>query len=222
MEQRKFDSLLRSAVGIPVIALAVFAVLLLWEIQSLKSSLGKLDHSDQVISADNELMRLTVDMESGVRGYLSTGSDEFLQPYANAAPTIDPKFASLHQFVSGQSAQQIRLDAIQSCTDKWRLLAERAVHLRRTGTENGEFQPSTEANNLQMKQLMDLMRMQHEAFIATEMQLRDISARRAKAYSRLALTTCAMLALMGGGILALFTRCQMRSLERNFKASLET
>jgi PAS domain S-box-containing protein len=222
MEQRKFDSLLRSAVGIPVIALAVFAVLLLWEIQSLKSSLGKLDHSDQVISADNELMRLTVDMESGVRGYLSTGSDEFLQPYANAAPTIDPKFASLHQLVSGQGAQQIRLDTIQSCTDRWRLLAERAVHLHRTDTENGKFQPSTEANNLQLKQLMDLIRTQHEAFIATEMQLRDISARRARAYSRLALTTCAMLALMGGGILALFTRRQMRSLERNFKASLET
>ena len=40
MEQRKFDTLLRSAVGIPVIALAVFAALLLWEIQSLRSSLG--------------------------------------------------------------------------------------------------------------------------------------------------------------------------------------
>jgi PAS domain S-box-containing protein len=221
MEQRKFDSLLRSAVGIPVIALAVFAALLLWEVQSLRSSLGRLDHSDQVISADHELMRLTVDMESGVRGYLSTGSDEFLQPYANAAPTMDSKFASLHQLVSDQSAQQAQLDAIQGCTDRWRLLAERAVNLHRTDTENGEFQPSTEANNLQLKQLMDSMRAQHEAFIATEMQLRSLSARRAREFSRLAVTTCAMLVLMGGGILALFTRRQMRSLERNFKASLE-
>ena len=221
MEQRKFDTLLRSAVGIPVIALAVFAALLLWEIQSLRSSLGKLDHTDQVVSADRELTTLTVDLETGLRGYLYTGNDEFLQPYNNAASTMDSKIAALSQLVSNKKAQQDQIDSIQSSSDKWRLLAERAIDLHRTGKENDEYEPSTEANNLQLKQLMDSIRAQHKAFIAAEMGSRDTYVRRARRFSWLTTVTCTMLAILGGGILALFTGHQMRSLNRNFKASLK-
>ena len=45
MEKGKFDGLLRVAVGFPVIALALCAALLLWEIQSLRTSLAWLDHA---------------------------------------------------------------------------------------------------------------------------------------------------------------------------------
>jgi len=213
--------LLWRAVGIPVIALAAFAALLLWEIQSLKTSLGKLDHTDQVISADGELIKLSVDMESAVRGYLNTGREEFLQPYDLAASAIDSKFAALDRLVSEDRAQRVRLGAIQSSSDKWRLLAERAVELHRSGSENGLYQPSTWTDNLQLKQLMDSIRAQHEVFSDTEVRLRGISAQRAHGLSRLATISCMFLALAGGGLLALFIWRQMRLLGRDFKASLE-
>jgi two-component system cell cycle sensor histidine kinase/response regulator CckA len=221
MDQRRFDSLLRRAVGIPVIALAVFSALLLWEIQSLRTSLGTLDHADRVINADGELIKMSIDMESAVRGYLNTGKEEFLQPYNAAASTIDSKFAALDQLVSENRAQQIQLDAIQSGSDKWRLLAERAVELHRSGKENGEYEPNTWTDNQQLKQLMDSIRAQLEAFTATEMQLRGVSAQRARGLSKLATITCTLLALAGGGLLALFIWRQMRFLGSDFKASLK-
>jgi len=49
---------------------------------------------------DRELIKLTIDMETGVRGYQNTGRTEFLQPYNDAAPVIDSKFAALTQLVS--------------------------------------------------------------------------------------------------------------------------
>jgi len=221
MDQRKFDVLLRRAVWVPVIALAVFSALLLWEIQSLRTALGKLDHTDQVIGADRELIKLTIDMESGVRGYLNTGKDELLQSYNETAPTIASKFAALNQLVSDNPAQQAQLAVTQSSSDRWRLLAERAVELHRTGKENGEYEPSTDADNLQLKQVMDSILAQHEAFTATELRLRAISAQRARGVSKLTIITCTLLALVGGAGLALFIRRQMRFLASDFNASLQ-
>ena len=221
MEKRKFDGLLRVAVGFPVIALALCAALLLWEIQSLKTSLVWLDHTDQVIGADHELINLTLDMETGVRGYQNTGRVEFLQPYKEAAPIIDSKFAALTQLVSDNRDQLAQLASIQSSFDEWRLLAERAIELHRTGTENGEYQPSSDADSLQLKHLMDSIRLRHRAFTAAEIRMRVLSAKRASRMSRLATITCILLALVGGGALALFIRRQIRFLGRDFKGSLD-
>ena len=164
MEQKKFDALLRRSVGMPILALSVFALLLLWEIQFLSASLSRLNHSDQAISADRELINSTIDMESGVREYLNTGKDESLQSYTKAAAGIDSKFASLNQLVSSQPAQQVQLAAMQSSFDKWLLLAERAVELHRTGKENGAYQTNAAADSLRLTQIMDSIRAQHEAF----------------------------------------------------------
>ena len=221
MDQRKFEGLLRRAVGIPIMALAICSALLLWEIQSLRTAFGNLEHTDHVISADGELIKLSSDMESAVRGYLNTGREEFLQPYNSAAATIDVKFAALDQLVADDQAQRAQLGAIQSSTDKWHLLAERAVDLHRTGRENGEYQPSVWTDNLQLKQLMDSIRAQHEAFTATEVGLRNLSARRARGDSKRTVITFTILALAGSSLLALFIWRQMRFLGRDFSASLE-
>ena len=221
MDKRKFDGLLRVAVGFPVIALALCAALLLWEIQSLRTSLAWLDHRDQVISADRELIKLTIDMETGVRGYQNTGRTEFLQPYNDAAPVIDSKFAALTQLVSDNRPQQAKLAAIQSSFDRWRLLAERAVELHRTEKENSEFQQSSEADSLELKHLMDSIRAQYDVFNATEIDLRAISAHRARGMSRLSTITCILLALVGGCAFALFIRRQIQFLGRDFRSSLD-
>jgi len=220
MNQRTFDVLLRQAVGIPVLALAVCSALLLWEIQSLRITLGKLDHTDQVLSADGELIKISSDMESAVRGYLNTGRDEFLEPYNSEGATIDLKFAALSRLVDDDQTQRAQLGAIQSSTDRWRLLAEHAVELHRTGRENGEFQPSVWIDNLQLKQLMDSVHAQHQAFTVAELRLRNNSARRARGDSKLTVITSTIVALAGGGLLALFIWRQMRFLGRDFNASL--
>jgi len=221
MEQKKFDALLRRSVGMPILALSVFALLLLWEIQFLSASLSRLNHSDQAISADRELINSTIDMESGVREYLNTGKDESLQSYTKAAAGIDSKFASLNQLVSSQPAQQVQLAAMQSSFDKWLLLAERAVELHRTGKENGAYQTNAAADSLRLTQIMDSIRAQHEAFTLAEVKLRAVSAQQARGVSRLTAITCGLLVVVGGGLMALFIWRQMQFLGRDFEASLE-
>jgi signal transduction histidine kinase len=58
---------------------AAFAVLLL-AIHDQRSSAQLARHSQEVLAAANRVERLLVDIETGTRGYLLTGEDQFLQP----------------------------------------------------------------------------------------------------------------------------------------------
>ncbi|GAA1625282.1 hypothetical protein GCM10009744_11360 [Kribbella alba] len=58
---------------------AAFAVLLL-AIRDQRSSAQLARHSQEVLAASNRVERLLVDIETGTRGYLLTGEDQFLQP----------------------------------------------------------------------------------------------------------------------------------------------
>src|ERR1700716_4334095 len=58
---------------------AAFAVLLL-AIHDQRSSAQLARHAQEVLAAANRVERLLVDIETGTRGYLLTGEDQFLQP----------------------------------------------------------------------------------------------------------------------------------------------
>ena len=114
-----------------MIALAVLAALLLVETNSLRNSLHWVDHADQVINADRELIKLTIDMQTDVRGFLYTGRIEFLQPYKESVRVIDSEFATLNQLVSDDPQQQARLATIHRHFDEWQQQAEHSIDLRR-------------------------------------------------------------------------------------------
>ena len=214
MEKKSFKALLRRTVAIPIIALAILATVLLCEIQSLKSSLRSVDQTDQAISADWQLLKLILDMETGIRGYLSTGNSEFLQPYNEARSSVDSKFDALNQLVSDDPAQQARLAALRRRFEEWRLYANHMVESRRN-EERGEI-------NLQGKRLMDLVRAADEGFRADEERLRAERVRAAKNASRLTTITCVLLSMGVASFLAIFTRRRMHLLGATFQESLDT
>jgi PAS domain S-box-containing protein len=215
MEKNSFKNLLRRTVVVPIVALAILAAVLLLEIQSLTSSLQSVDHTDQVIAAGQQLIKLVIDMESGVRGYLGSGKEAFLQPYNEAKPSIDAKFDALNRLVADNPAQQARLSGVRRHFDEWQAYGEQRIELRRSTKSRLEA-------NLQGKQLMDAMRAEHDAFIATEDQLHVERVRVARRASRMVSLTCALLSLGIGGFLAFYTRGQMRLLGAEFQQSLET
>ncbi len=214
MEQDSFRALLRRTVAIPVIALTILATVLLWEIQSLNSSMQWVNHTGQVIEASQQLMKLMIDVDSGVRGYLSSGSDEFLLPYDEAQSVIDPKFAALNQLVADKPSQQARLATLRSRFDEWQSYQAARIALRRS--TGARLEPS-----LQGRQLMDSVRAEHGAFIDTEERLRAERVRTAQHAARLLTVTCILLTLGIGGFLAILTRRQMHRLAADFQNSLD-
>ena len=78
-----------------------------------------------------ETLALVVDAETGQRGYLLTGKDEYLEPYNAAVPKIENSFNSLREILvgNGTTAQRNLLGRINSLVGKKLSELEAAIAL---------------------------------------------------------------------------------------------
>ncbi|RVU00368.1 response regulator [Mucilaginibacter limnophilus] len=70
--------------GFTLLLLIISSVLSYVSIQNLLTSSDMVDHSNQVVAQLESIMSTMKDAETGQRGFLLTGKDEFLEPYKGA------------------------------------------------------------------------------------------------------------------------------------------
>jgi len=162
---------LRRTLAVLIVAFCVIIVALGWEVLALRAALLSVDHTDQVIGADRDLMRLTVDMETGLRGFLLTRDESFLKPYREALALIGPRFAALNQLVADNPAQRQRLAAMQDDYARW---IRRSNPGEPQTPRPARFFDDNSASDVQLplKAVMDRIRAEHLAFASTEEGLR--------------------------------------------------
>jgi CHASE3 domain sensor protein len=61
-----------------------------------------------------------VDQETGVRGYLITGNEKFLEPYHRGSNAYAAAFQKIKDLTSDNPAQQSRLDELNELAKEWR------------------------------------------------------------------------------------------------------
>jgi PAS domain S-box-containing protein len=214
MEPRKFGRILRVSLLIPALVILAMAGIVGWEVMQLRTALGWVDHTDQVISEARLAFRSMVDEETGLRGYLLTRRDEFLQPYNQALPRIDAELERLRQLVADNPEQLQRVQQLQTSYDKWLAYSKGML-----GEQSALTSSSFEAN-MQGKQLMDEVRAQIEDFMNAEHQLRDEQVRKSTDLDRLFFASLIGLAVVLGTTLVLFTRRQLLGLSRSYEEVL--
>ncbi len=119
---------------IVVIALLVFiSALLLVNLSRLVNDFNFLiDHDLVVLQKAETMTRMMVDGETGVRGFLVTGNEAFLEPFNNAHGTLDASgnlsagggqfdvlYAELYDLINDNPAQQAALDEILAARNNW-------------------------------------------------------------------------------------------------------
>ncbi|MGO3533230.1 CHASE3 domain-containing protein, partial [Pseudomonas helleri] len=167
IDERSFRKLLSRNVGLPLAVGVMSAVLFVVMISYLLSVLKWVEHSDRVISNTNEAIRLTVDLETGMRGFLITGDEHFLDPYAVAKPQILAQIQGLQELVSDNPQQVDRLKRIAALQNEWASYAQSMVDLRR---QNGDYRAAVQSGR--GKSLTDQIRQEYDDFIQLEQQLR--------------------------------------------------
>ena len=218
MNENGFQLSLHRAITLPLIAMTIFASMLLYEARALRATLQWVDHADQVIAMERELLKLNLDMETGLRGYQYTGSTIFLEPYDGAARIMDGKFVALHELIAENPNQQAQLDTIRSKFETWRDLTTAAI--ARRGDDSAQESPEVRYTQaLQRKVVMDQIRAKYETFEATEASLRDERLLRVKHRSLLLSISCVLIALGGGGALGLYLLRQ-RDLAKAFQKAV--
>ncbi|MCO6188606.1 CHASE3 domain-containing protein [Rhizobium sp. L1K21] len=88
------------------------------------------EHTMKVISAADGIVSSMVNQETGFRGYLLSGKDEFLKPYKSGWVSFNTFWNEAKTLTSDNPAQQQRLDEIKNMAETWHnSVAERAIAL---------------------------------------------------------------------------------------------
>jgi CHASE3 domain sensor protein len=89
-------------------------------------------HTYEVLTKLENFLSTLKDAETGQRGYLITGSEDYLQPYNAAIPVIDKKITELRKLTGDNPSQQRRLDILEPLTQKRIARLKEVIEIRRT------------------------------------------------------------------------------------------
>ncbi len=139
MTNRVLPARLRPGTGASLIA-GLIAVLLMFmasgaisylNTRMLRRDAALITHSYEVLSTLDEILSLAKDAETGQRGYLITGDEKYLDPYAMALARIDEELADLERLTRNDPAQLARIPALKAAIERKLLELNETLSLRR-------------------------------------------------------------------------------------------
>jgi PAS domain S-box-containing protein len=166
LETAAYQRLLVRVLALPIIALALLALILVFGFREVQRSARRVDHSDRVIASVNNLVKLMVDQETGVRGFLLTRDTRFLQPYQQASQQLKPAFSALFTLEQRDPEQTARLQRLQTASGVWQENARQSILL---ATPTSDLVPQM----LVRKGQMDAIRALADDFLSAETRKRS-------------------------------------------------
>jgi PAS domain S-box-containing protein len=159
VDSRLYNRLLIRLLALPVAALTALAIILGYGLQRVQESATAVDRADVVILHANRLIKLIVDEETGLRGYLLVRDPVFLQPLHEADHQIDSEFDTLFSLVHRPDLVA-RLHRLQESQQRWEQEAYQEIQ-----SPPRDDPSSMEQHMLQRKHDMDDLRAQMDEFV---------------------------------------------------------
>ena len=134
----KFDNLktkqkLTFGLSVPIIILIILGSLSLSNLQSISKTANWVDHTRIVLAQAAGIIGSAVNMETGMRGFLLAGKEEFLEPYRLGERSTYTELEELQSIVSDNPKQVNRLREAEKVLREWQSkVTEPAIALRKT------------------------------------------------------------------------------------------
>lgn len=216
IDQENFKRILTRNVSLPLgiggLSAAIFVGLILY----LLSTLNWVDHSQRVISNANEVAKLTSDMETGMRGFLITGDETFLQPYDIAKSRIQREVAGVIELVDDNRPQSERMKRVAGLQVQWMEFAQEVIQLRRNKLPYEEV-----IRNARGKSITDEIRREMTSFIAVEQRLLSERTQEARSTTLWSVVAYLVFTLGVSGLLAFFGRRELVKLSNTYGEALQ-
>ncbi|OKH89470.1 methyl-accepting chemotaxis protein [Thalassospira sp. TSL5-1] len=148
---------LKVLVGIlsPLIFLLLLAGVSIFAIRSMLSTSNWVEHTNKVLIDVESVTASAINMETGMRGYLLSGKDDFLAPYEEGEKNVYSQINSLKKIVSDNPAQVARLTEAEKILKDWQAnVTEPMINIRRDIATN---QTSNDSGIITMDGLSDLV-----------------------------------------------------------------
>lgn len=147
---------------------------------SLYNSEAEVQHSNTIYMGLERLLALARDAETGQRGFVITGREEYLQPYREAQPEIGSELDSLQSLLTNDAAQEQRLEQLRTLLDEKHRELRAVIDVRRTqGFPAAQVIVATDTG----KGFMDRARTivgEMERDVAAQLDARQAAARRTR------------------------------------------
>lgn len=215
MDQRSFRKLLTRNVGLPLGVGLLGALAFVGVINYLLSAMQWVEHTDRVIGNANETVKLSIDMETGVRGFLITGDERFLDPYEVAKPRIFGSLQGLRSMVEDNPQQVERIDRLIALQQAWNAFGSELIAQRRS---QGDYRASIGSGR--GKRLTDEIRKEFDALISAEQQLRMTRNERVSSVTVTVMLSFVLFIVGLSALLAYLGRRDLLALSASYDANL--
>ncbi|MEW7849257.1 response regulator [Massilia aurea] len=216
IENSEFRRILSRNVALPLGMSIISAIVFVGIIAYLINNLTWVEHSQKVIGNAHEIRKLSAEMESGMRGYLLAGDEEFLSPYLLSAQRMDSSLASLADLVRDNNAQLDRVTRISQVQKQWEKFAQDMIAKRRANDVTYIEAVSSGRGKL----LSDEMRRNFDLVLASEARLLQERSDGARNVTFWSVASFLLLSALVGGGLAAFGRRQLVHLSNTYNEVL--
>jgi methyl-accepting chemotaxis protein len=185
LNKLNFGAKIRAGYGFIIMLMILIAVVVFFSTKSLITNIGWVDHTYKVLAKASVIEAAAVDMETGMRGFLLAGKDEFLDPYNNGKERFQVSISELMETVSDNPSQVLLLKETKETIEQWiSQVVEVQIEIRRkvgdtqnmddiavlVGEAKGKayFDKFRDQIKLFKNREQSLMGARHEALISTE------------------------------------------------------
>lgn len=107
------------AFGSIVLVLAGLIITVMISVSNMVTTTERAEHTFSVISEAEDLVKNLLIIESGQKGYVISGNEEFLQPYIDAKKGVASNLKQLQQLTEDYPQQQQRLEQVSKVYQQW-------------------------------------------------------------------------------------------------------
>ena len=162
------------------------------DFKTVWETLGRVNRTHEVLAASEALLSNAVDMDAGMRGFLLTGDEEFLEPYTVGFANFAKNLKALRRQIRDNPEQVVRLGRLKDIIDNWnQTIVKDALALRRRANSANSAKTLASINEISKfvqlkdgKNVFDAFRVELAEFklIETElMETRRLEAKGAEA-----------------------------------------
>ena len=214
---RTFDKSVLVGIGLVVAVLVVNAGLAYRNTRQLLDDAGWVAHTHEVLDLTSDVLRTLVDAETGQRGFLITGQEDFLEPYQQALARLDQQVRTLKDKTQDNPRQQARIEELEGLTAERLALLRQGINLRRKSAEQAQALVATGKGKEKMDAIRRLIGTMEEEEHGL---LRDRERQSAVAY-RTAVATELIAAALGLALVGALVFLVRRSLSERTQAAAQ-
>jgi len=182
-------------------------------IRVLERDAEALNYEHRIIDHLDHLLSLVKDLETGQRGYLITGQEEFLEPYQTARQAVPSEIEAVKTLISDDEQQQRRMHSLEELVNQKLLFTSEAIRAQR---ESGKAAATAMIETVEGKRLMDEISRFSAEMEQAEVQplaVRSVQKRRSATLAFFATVVVVALNLLVFGVLSFVIRREITQRE---------